>query len=169
MTNAQGGNRTVSTFARTCRDCEQIQRNQRKNADRAKALLNRRATDHARRAGKSKAFFWVNMNYASLVPMLRAMMSDEGLCTSCGHTFLNERDIHIEHIEPPRHRQDWARRHARNLRLLCASCNDTKGPKPFAIWLDEQESARLSNEAHPTRRPLGTLTTDDANDQGLLF
>jgi len=85
------------------------------------------------------------MNYRALVPALRAMMTDEGICTSCGHPFLNERDIQIEHIEPPRFVEDWARLHARNLRLACGSCNRTKGQKPYAVWLDEQEGARLSS------------------------
>ena len=79
-------------------------------------------------------------------------MTDEGLCKGCGHEFLNERDMQIEHIEPPRPQiaPDWARLHARNLRLCCGSCNRTKGQKPFAQWLDEQEGARLSNLQQPS-------------------
>lgn len=53
--------------------------------------------------------------------------------------------MQIEHIEPPRNQHDWARLHARNLRMLCGSCNRTKGHKPYAVWLDEQEGARQSN------------------------
>jgi hypothetical protein len=87
------------------------------------------------------------MNYRSLVPVLRAMMTPEGLCQVCGHEFVNERDIQIEHLEPPRHAQDWERLHACNLRLCCGSCNRTKGDKPFAEWLNERETARLSNLA----------------------
>jgi 5-methylcytosine-specific restriction endonuclease McrA len=73
------------------------------------------------------------------------MITDEGLCKNCGHPFIGERDIQIEHIEPPRSNTDWARLHARNLRLFCGSCNGTKGHKPFPDWLDEQEDARTSN------------------------
>jgi len=135
-------------FNSLCRDCEQIERNERKNDDRARAIIERRAADHARKSGVAKSFFMVNMNYAALVPMLRVMMTPEGRCLCCGHPFLNERDIQIEHREPPRHPQDWARLHARNLGLACQSCNGTKGRKSYALWLDEQEEARLSNQEH---------------------
>lgn len=93
------------------------------------------------------------MNYRALVPIMRAMMTPEGLCLNCGHDFVNERDIQIEHLEAPRSKQDWARLHARNLRLLCGSCNRTKSDKPYPVWLDEQESARKSNAAEPTVEP----------------
>ena len=72
-------------------------------------------------------------------------MTPEGECTCCGHSFLNERDIQIEHREPPRFKNDLAREHACNLGLLCASCNGTKGDKPYAQWLDEQQDIRESN------------------------
>ena len=91
-------------------------------------------------------FFWVNMNYRALVPLFRAMLAPDALCLGCGHGFTDEKDIHVEHILPPRHAQDWPRLHARNLRLLCASCNRTKGPKETGLWLDEQDGARLTNE-----------------------
>jgi 5-methylcytosine-specific restriction endonuclease McrA len=96
----------------------------------------------------------VEMNYQSLVAVLRAMMSEEGLCLGCGHTFLGERDIHIEHLEPPRFPHDWARLHTRNCRLFCASCNTSKGKKPFADWLDIEEERRLSNRAQPASQQL---------------
>jgi 5-methylcytosine-specific restriction endonuclease McrA len=79
--------------------------------------------------------YLVNMNWAALVPILRAMLDTDGRCLDCGHRFVNERDVQIEHIEPPRTAGDWAREHARNLRLACQSCNGTKGQKPFAAWL----------------------------------
>lgn len=90
-------------------------------------------------------FFWTQMNYNSLVEVLRALMSKKGICQGCGHAFVNERDIQIDHRDPPRHQHDWGRLHARNLCFLCASCNNTKGAKPSLTWLDEQEGARLSN------------------------
>jgi 5-methylcytosine-specific restriction endonuclease McrA len=136
----------VTQFRPKCKACEQIERNEKKNADRPAAIIDNRAANQASKAGVAKSFFLVNMNFRALVPMLRAMMTPEGLCTSCGHPFLNERDIQLEHREPPRHSQDWARLHARNIGLACTSCNGTKGPKPYAIWLDEQESTRLTNE-----------------------
>lgn len=137
--------KSTITFSDRCRDCEQKERNDKKNADRPKAIVEQRARSAASKASISFDFFWMQMNYRALVPELRAMMTEQGLCKGCGHKFLNERDIQIEHIEPPRFQQDWARLHARNLRLACGSCNRTKSNKPFAEWLDEQESARLSN------------------------
>ena len=143
------GHSTVSRFNPYCKDCEQKERNETKNADRPKAIIEQRARSAARKAGTSLDFIWTGMNYRALVPVLRMMMTPEALCQGCGHEFLNERDIQIEHLEPPRHEKDWARLHARNLRLSCASCNRTKSKKPFAQWLDEQEGARLSNLTVP--------------------
>ena len=139
------GNSTNPRFSDQCRDCEQKARNEKKNADRPRAIIEQRATTAAAKVGASREFFWTQMNYRALVPELRGLMTHEGLCKGCGHEFLSERDIQIEHIEPPRFPDDWARLHARNLRLCCGSCNRTKGQKPFAQWLDEQEGARLSN------------------------
>jgi hypothetical protein len=146
---------TVS-FAPICRDCEQKERNEKKNADRPRAIIEQRARAAASKAGKRFEFFWVEMNYQGLVPILRILMTPEGLCLNCGHKFVNERDIQIEHCEPPRFPQDWARLHARNLRLFCGSCNAAKGKKPFAKWLDDEEERRLSNLAQPRepRQPL---------------
>jgi 5-methylcytosine-specific restriction endonuclease McrA len=153
-------NSTVSPivgFSPKCRDCEQRRRNEKKNADRPLAIIEQRATTAAAKAGVSREFFMTQMNYASLVPVLRALMTSEGLCQGCGHEFVNERDIQIEHMEPPRCPKDWARLHARNLRLGCGSCNRTKGTKPYAQWLDEQESARISNLQNPSEAPLDDL------------
>lgn len=154
------GHRTVSLlFKRLCKACEQIQRNERKNVDRAKAIIKKRAINRAGYLQVPPSFMLINMNWYSLVPQLRALMSKEGRCQICGHMFLNERDIQIEHHEPPRHRGDWAREHARNLGLGCTACNGTKSNKPFAQWLDEQESARLSNQhyQHLTPAPIETV------------
>jgi hypothetical protein len=157
----RSGNNTGATiwFSPRCRDCEQKIRNEKKNTDRPRAIIEQRAATAATKAGVSREFFLVQMNYRSLVPVLRALMSEEGLCHCCGHEFLNERDIQIEHCEPPRNQTDWARLHARNLRLACGSCNRTKGQKPFSQWLDDQEGARRShlNEPHqeqPQQRSL---------------
>jgi hypothetical protein len=106
------------------------------------------------------------MNYRSLVPVLRAMMT-EGCCQSCGHEFVNERDIQIEHLEPPRGEKDWARLHARNLRMSCGSCNRTKGDKPFYQWLDEQEDARVSNLWSNRSEPKSVSRPEE--EQLLLF
>lgn len=161
------GHSTVSRFSPVCKDCEQKARNERKNADRPLAIIEQRAATAATKAAMPKAFFWTQMNYRALVPELRAMMSPEAFCLCCGHKFLNERDIQIEHLEPPRHNQDWARLHTRNIRLACASCNGTKARKPFSHWLDEQEGARLSNLQQPSSAP--TPPSPVSFVQGNLF
>jgi hypothetical protein len=147
----KGCNGTVApTFSAICRACEQIARNEKKNADRPRAIIESRAASAATKAGVSKHFFMWQMNYRALIPVMRALMSDEGLCLDCGHKFVNERDIQIEHWYPPRGPQDWALLHTRNLGFACASCNGTKGAKPPLQWLDEQEDARLSNLKQPS-------------------
>jgi HNH endonuclease len=153
--NNPGRKSTVSTvsFSPICRDCEQKTRNEKKNTDRPRAIIEQRARSAAAKTGTNFEFFWTDMNYRALVPVLRAMM-DEGLCLGCGHKFQNERDIQIEHLEPPRSEKDWSRFHTRNLRLACGSCNRTKSKKPFAQWLDEQEGARLSNLAPAQRHEI---------------
>lgn len=157
------GNSTIARFSPICRDCEQKARNEKKNEDRPLAVMRERARTAARKAGVSADFVWTQLNYTALVPIYRASIGPEGLCLGCGHKPLHERDVQIEHCEPPRHRQDWARLHTRNIRLVCGSCNRTKGDKSFAVWLDEQEGARVSNLAHPTaakfmQLPLWELT-----------
>jgi 5-methylcytosine-specific restriction endonuclease McrA len=132
-------------FRPDCKACEQIERNKRKNLDRPLAIIQRRAAERATRLGVSKQFVWVNLNWRALVPLMRAMLSPEGRCLNCGHPFVNERDIQIDHIEPPRSLVDFARERAINLRLICQSCNGTKGAHLNAEWLDRQEDARQSN------------------------
>lgn len=144
------GNRSVAYFSSVCRDCEQKTRNEKKNADRPRAIIEKRAAAAATKAGVSKQFFIMDMNYRALIPILRAFMGDDALCLGCGHSFVNERDIQIEHWYPPRFQRDWALLHTRNLRFTCASCNGTKAHKPPLQWLDEQEGARLSNLQQPS-------------------
>jgi 5-methylcytosine-specific restriction endonuclease McrA len=93
------------------------------------------------------------MGYQSLVPIYRALCSDEGLCNSCGHKFDNERDIQIEHRSPPRGPKDYGRLHARNIGFYCASCNNGKKDMPYDEWLDKEEETRLSNEAWYKNEP----------------
>jgi len=153
----KAGHGSMSRFFPDCRDCETKQRNERKNEDRALWIMKERAREHARKTGVSFDFMWMNMNWRALVPPFRAMMSKGALCLCCGHQFLNERDIQIEHNNPPRFLGDFARLHARNISLACASCNRTKSDAPYSEWLDQQEEARLSNQANPspslTREP----------------
>lgn len=138
--------RSGEEFDSVCKACQQIERNEKKNADRPKALIENRARAWAARLSVPVDFLWRQMNWRALVPQMRAMLSADGGCLSCGHPFVNERDIQIDHREPPRHPQDWARQHARNLALTCQSCNATKSARTYAEWLDDQEGARLANE-----------------------
>lgn len=156
---------TVSTFRPICKACEQIERNEKKNKDRALAIIKGRASNAAAKVGESLKFFWIQMNWRALVKPFAALM-DGGLCQCCGHPFLNERDIQIEHIDPPRDSEDYANHHARNLRFACGSCNRTKGDKPFTQWKEEQEAARLSNltcpvVVEPIKKPKTWLASPD--------
>jgi len=132
-------------FSPTCKACEQIERNKRKNADRPRAIIEHRAAERAARLGVSKRYVLVDLNWQALVPHMRMSLSPEARCLNCGHPFVNERDVQIDHIEPPRSLTDFARERAINLRLICQSCNGTKGAHLHADWLDRQEDARQSN------------------------
>lgn len=136
-----------SWFATLCKDCEQKQRNIEKNKDRPDWIIRQRARGYATKYGVSFDFMWTDMNWRALVPVFRAMTTPDGLCLSCGHGFDSEPDLQIDHIEPPRNEIniDTARLHARNLHLLCASCNKGKSDTPFAEWLDLMEERRKSN------------------------
>jgi hypothetical protein len=148
----RGDTYTCLQFKPICRDCEQINRNKRKNLDRPKALFDDRVARWARDLSCPKEFLLVNMNWNALLPELRTHMQRDandtiiGTCRCCGHTFLNEHDIQLEHREPARSNTDWARHHARNMGFFCASCNRTKWKKNYTQWLDEQEEARISND-----------------------
>ena len=148
---SKSGKGSLSTkFASDCRDCETKHRNAEKNKDRALHIMKERARDHAAKHGVSFDFMWINMNWQSLVPIYRALLTDEASCTCCGHRFDHERDIQIEHNNPPRFAGDFARLHARNISFACASCNRTKSDAAYDEWLDRQEQARLSNEDNPS-------------------
>ena len=151
-------------FSAICRDCEQIKRNEKKNEDRAYAIVKGRAARRAGEAGMSTQFFMVNMNWQCLVEQIRPLLEPNSkcVCCSCGHGFRGERDIHFDHIEKPRAPDDWERHHARNIRILCASCNQSKGDKAFQKWLEDMEQTRLSNELH--RAPVDVFADDKQLD-----
>jgi hypothetical protein len=138
-------------FDPVCKDCQQKERNEIKNADRPLALIRQRAATAAHKAGSTVEFFMTQMNYQSLVPMMRAFLSNDATCVCCGHSFVGESDVQIEHVQPPRHDQDWARLHTRNIRLACRSCNNGKGKMPYLQWLDDEEGRRLSNLVTPLK------------------
>lgn len=141
---------TVVQFHLRCRVCEQSDRTEQKNSDRAQKLVYQRAQVRADRADVPVSFFMEELNWKSLVPMFEAYLDrpDSCVCPNCGHPFLNERDFQIGHRAPPRSPSDWARHHARNLGPLCGSCNNTQSDQPYEAWLDDQEDRRLSVAAH---------------------
>lgn len=138
-----------------CKACQQIKRNEKKNQDRARALVERRAISRARILEVPKQKLLQDMHYLDLVADVRAKMTDEGKCVDCGEGFIDgDADIQFEHREPPRDDRwpDWAREHARNITLACGSCNRTKGNKPYSDYLDEAEETRMINEQHQRGR-----------------
>ena len=138
-------------FDPDCRACQQKARNEAKNEDRPRAIIERRARAMAAKCGTTFDFFWEKLGWKSLVPIYRALTTDPGACCqSCFQGFDHERDIQIEHFLPPRGLDDWARHSARNLRFLCTNCNRVKGTKDPETWLDEEEGARIANEVNVT-------------------
>ena len=146
-------NTPVVFIKRCCKACEQIERDKKKNADRAKAIIEARAAQRAReKEGGTKKDLLEKFNWEDLIPMMREYLKPGARCPRCRHAFRNERDIQIEHIFPPRGRDDWSREHRTNLMFLCQSCNSAKGNKPPDQWLDESEATRLSNEYDQAER-----------------
>lgn len=86
----------------------------------------------------------IEMNYKCVVPLVRGLMSLGATCPGCGRPFDDALDIGVTHIVPPRHRQDWARMHARNTWIGCKSCCRTLWHQPFEVWFDEQWDANRS-------------------------
>jgi len=147
---SEKGHGSVARFHSQCRACEQSNRTDRKNEDRALAIIRSRASNIARRAHVPLEFVMNDLNYRSLVVPLRAVLDhpEDAVCGNCGHGYINERDCQLDHREPPRHDQDFARLHATNVTLVCASCNTSKGNREYSVWLDEQEQTRRSVAAY---------------------
>lgn len=157
------GHGTVSHFKARCRACEQSERTDKKNEDRAQALVRQRAQVRAQAAGVPVEFFMDDLNWMALVPLLQTYL-DGAPCRNCGHAMLHERDIQLEHAQPARTPFDFARHHARNINVLCGSCNNGKTDKDYAVWLDEQEDVRRSvasyyghGASEPVRAPEGVV------------
>src|ERR1041385_6368440 len=93
-------------------------------------LIEKRAREEARKAGVSFEFFWQDMNWRALIPLL-----------NCGHTPVDESDVVIDFMLPPREAQDWARLHARNVYLYCSACRRARGNKSHQEWLDQMYPA----------------------------
>lgn len=156
--NRRNSHGTVTVFRAECRTCEQTRRTDEKNLDRASALVESRAAQRARYLGVTLEFMLEDMNWKSLIPIVRAALEyPDFLCPNCGHPPLHERDTQIEHRAPPRpgQRPDFAREHARNIAISCGSCNNTKNNKDYEPHLDAMEDARLSVAAYYANHELG--------------
>lgn len=115
-----------------------------------------------------------DLNWIALVPLIDLYLNDErAVCINCGHRPLNERDTQLEHRSAPRHVRDFARHHARNIAVLCGSCNASKHDDAYDAWLDAQEDARLSVAAYyghgpdePVRAPESAAPEWTPHDNG---
>jgi 5-methylcytosine-specific restriction endonuclease McrA len=152
---SEKGHGTVARYHSNCRVCEQSDRNDAKNEDRAKAIVLQRAAVRAEKAGVPTSFFMEELNWKSLIGMVDAYLDkpERVLCPNCGDHYIGERDFQIDHREPPRHVRDWERLHARNCGPLCTSCNVAKSDRTYVDWLEDQEVRRLSVEAHYDQAP----------------
>jgi len=109
-----------------------------RDVDRARTIIEKWARALAERAGKSFEIFWLEMNYPALVPSMRAAIWDEGCCPNCGRKFINEEDIKIAFMEPPRSETDLERLHAKNVWLICDWCERRKGETPWQEWIEAE-------------------------------
>ena len=134
----------------SCRFHKESKRHEDKHADLAWHILKSRAGNLARRTGTTLHFVLHDPRgpcWIRLLPLLKAFLAqhadEDANCTSCGKRFSREtRDVQLDHIHPPRElpngEPDWARHCARNIRILCGSCNNGKSQKPDDVWIDEQ-------------------------------
>ena len=141
-------------FLTVCKSCLLEEQKKRNGSDRARQIMRRRAKSHASRLGVSIGFMWVEMNWRHLVPYMRGMLAEGASCLSCGECFRDEQDITIDHGLTPRDLpggRDFAREHAMNIALRCASCNKSKKDTDLSAWFDALEAARVRHgETPPT-------------------
>ena len=109
----------------------------------AAKLIRQRASAHARVYGCTSTFLLYDLGWFKLEPLLAATLESRH-CLDCGATIERERDVQIEHREPYRDRDDWARHHVRNLTLVCHRCNGGKGGESYAAYLDRRWEAQLA-------------------------
>lgn len=140
---------SVLNYATVCKACEVHDRTEAKGKDPARAKVERAASElvtevnrYYKAAGSaeriSKDFVMRRLHYEHLVEPMRFAMTSHRCWSSCGEPYKNERDIQLEHREPPRSPIDWERMDARNIDIKCGTCNNMKGDKPYSQWLHEQ-------------------------------
>lgn len=156
---------TTTTFRRQCRACEQSERDDRKNENRALLKITASARSHARHWNVTADELLFDLGWAQLEDWVAAAIGGKAKCINCLHSFLGPDDVQIDIRDPVRHADDTARMHVRNVGPLCRSCNIRKSGKPYSQWLDEEEQARQSVMARYTE----TRLIPDGPGQGKLF
>jgi hypothetical protein len=143
----------------SCRFHEETERHQAKAENLALHILHSRADSLARATGTTRNFILNDPRgplWIDLLPQLNAFLEKHARCVNCHRTFDGTPDIQFDHIHPPRRRDDgvdWHRHCARNIRILCGSCNNGKRQKDDALWIDEQYEWQLL-DADRRERPM---------------
>jgi hypothetical protein len=141
-------NGTVWEFDTSCRFHQETKRHQDKSENLALHILTRRADDLARKTHTSRQWILHDKRgpcWIRLLPLLDAFLRQHAGCLNCGRPFEGTRDVQFDHIHPPRFPDDWARHHARNIRILCGSSNNGKRQKDDDVWIDEQYRWQLKD------------------------
>jgi hypothetical protein len=142
-------NGSVARYAPVCQACEIHDRTEAKGQDPARAKVERAAEKVVGEVNKfyrtigseeriSKDFVMRRLHYNHLIEPMRFALTSNHCWSSCGEPYKNERDIQLEHREPPRSPTDWERMDARNIDVKCGTCNNKKDNMPYAQWLHEQ-------------------------------
>lgn len=140
---------SVWEYETICKACEVHDRTEAKAQDPARAKIERAAAEvvtkvnnHFKTIGSERRigrdFVMTRLHYEHLIEPMRFAMDSHRCWASCGEPFKNERDIQLEHREPPRSPLDWERMDARNIDVKCGTCNNMKADKPYSQWLHEQ-------------------------------
>jgi len=138
----------------SCKFHQETQRHTEKHADLAWHILKCRADSLARRTRTTREFILRDTRgptWIRLLPLIRAFLVEHGeecsddtvVCLSCGRPFGGvTSNVQLDHIHAPRDlpdgQVDWARHCARNIRILCGSCNNGKRRQQDDAWVDEQ-------------------------------
>lgn len=139
---------TVWEFDTSCRYHQETKRHQQKAENLALYVLNLRADTLAGKTETTRHFIKDDPRgpcWSRLLPLLEAFLKQHAGCVSCGRQFDAVRDTQLDHIHAPRSNDDWARHHARNIRILCGSCNNGKRQKDDVAWIDEQYRWQLKD------------------------
>jgi 5-methylcytosine-specific restriction endonuclease McrA len=91
------------------------------------------------------------LNWDLLTPLIAAFLEER--CYSCAEGFGGRHDVQLDHIHAWKIITDLPLHHARNLRILCGSCNNAKKSIDDEAWVrgewDKQQALYQRN--HETR------------------